>query len=418
MSILQGGKVLTAIDIGTTKICVLMGIVDQKGSIDIVGIGIAPSHGLKKGVIVDIGLTVQALKQAVALAEKSSGLKVESAIVGISGGHIESFNATGVVPIKRRDVMPDDIQRVIEAAKAIRIPQDREILQVIPQYFRVDGQERVLDSMGMYGVRLEAQVHIVTGAVASAHNIITSCELAGIRVQDIVLEQIASAEAVLTESEQELGVGILDIGGGTSDFALYRSGRIMHSKVIPIAGNHFTNDLAIGLGVSLKVSEATKRKYGFVIQNNSNDHDIDTFEIINEFNGTIKKINMNRLYEILSPRAEEIFSFLDEEIKAFHLKDVMPLGLVLTGGGSLLHGMQPLAEQIFQIPVRIGMPFSHETEQSFLIPDSIKSPLYATGYGLLKYAIKNQQETAASLKNVPVMSRVLHRMKSWIYEYL
>jgi cell division protein FtsA len=269
----------------------------------------------------------------------------------------------------------------------------------------------------MYGVRLEAQVHIVTGAVASAHNIITSCELAGIKVQDIVLEQIASAEAVLTASEQELGVGILDIGGGTSDFALYRSGRIMHSKVIPIAGNHFTNDLAIGLGVSLKVSEATKRKHGFVMHSN-NDYDIDTFEIINEFNGIIKKINMNRLYEILNPRAEEIFSFLDEEIHAFHLKDLMPLGLVLTGGGSLLQGMQPLAEQIFQMPVRIGMPFSHEEEQSFLIPDSIKSPLYATGYGLLKYAIKNQQETAASLKNVPVMSRVLHRMKSWIYEYL
>jgi cell division protein FtsA len=418
MKLMSAGKLVSAIDIGTTKICVLMGIVNQKGEVDLVGFGHSPSHGLKKGVIVDIGLTVQAIKKAVAQAQQSCGLTIESAVVGISGGHIQSFNSTGVVAIKNKDVTSEDIARVIEAAKAVPIPQDREILQVIPQYFRVDGEERVLDSLGMYGVRLEAQVHIVTGSVSSAHNIITSCELAGITVSDIVLEQIASAEAVLTESERELGVGILDIGGGTSDFAIYRSGRIMHSKVIPIAGTHFTNDLAIGLGVSLKVSEETKRKYGFVAEEKYMEYGIDTLELKTEIDEAVKKVDMYSLYEILSPRAEEIFDFLYEEIMTYHLKLLMPLGLVLTGGGSLLNGMKELAAQTFELPVRIGSPFSSQEAGLEATPDMIKSPIYATGYGLLLYAAKDLYSASFNAKNVPVLSRVLHRMKSWIYEYL
>ena len=418
MNVLRGGKVLTAVDIGTTKICVLIGVADGKGGIEVIGIGSAPSHGLKKGVIVDIGLTVQAIKKAVALAEQNSGLSVGSAVVGISGGHIQSFNSTGVVAIKRRDVMPDDIERVIEAAKAVPIPQDREILQIIPQYFRIDGQENLLDSLGMHGIRLEAQVHIITGAVSSAHNIITACELAGLKVEDIVLEQIASAEAVLTDSERELGVGILDIGGGTSDFALYRSGRIMHSKVIPIAGNHFTNDLAIGLGSSLKVSEEVKKKYGFVTEGEYIHFDNDVLELIREVDQQVKKVDLYRVYQVLNPRAEEVFDFLHEEIMLNHLKEVMPLGLVLTGGGSLLRGMEELAREVLDVPIRIGVPFSYSDEYSLLVPDSIKSPIYATGYGLLLYAVRSQQAVSESLKNVPIVSRVLHRMKSWIYEYL
>lgn len=418
MKFMGAGKLVSAIDIGTTKICVLIGIVNQKGEVDLVGFGSSPSHGLKKGVIVDIGLTVQAIKKAVLQAEQSSGLKVESAVVGISGGHIQSFNSTGVVAIKNKDVTDEDIARVIEAAKAVPIPQDREILQVIPQYFRVDGEDRVLDSLGMYGVRLEAQVHIVTGSVSSAHNIITSCELAGVTVSDIVLEQIASAEAVLTESERELGVGILDIGGGTSDFAIYRSGRIMHSKVIPIAGNHFTNDLAIGLGVSLKVSEEAKRKYGFVVEDKYIDYGIDILELKNEIDGTVKKVDMYALYEVLSPRAQEIFDFLDEELLKSHLKSLMPLGLVLTGGGALLNGMKDLAFEMFNISVRIGLPFLSSESDVSLAPDIIKSPIYATGYGLLLYAAKGLYSESFHAKNLPVLARVLSRMKTWIYEYL
>ncbi|MBL4588105.1 cell division protein FtsA [Candidatus Babeliales bacterium] len=418
MNVLHGGKVVTAIDIGTTKICVLIGIADGKGGIEVIGMGTAPSHGLKKGVIVDIGLTVQAIKIAIILAEKNSGLTVGPVVVGISGGHIQSFNSKGVVAIKRRDVMPDDIERVIEAAKAVPIPQDREILQIIPQYFRVDGQENVLDSLGMHGIRLEAQVHIITGAVSSAHNIITACELAGLKVEDIVLEQIASAEAVLTDSERELGVGILDIGGGTSDFALYRSGRIMHSKVIPIAGNHFTNDLAIGLEASLKISEDVKRKYGFVTEESYINFDTALLELTREVDQKVKKVELYRVYQVLNPRAEEVFDFLHEEMMLYHLKEIMPLGLVLTGGGALLRGMEELAQTILDIPIRVGIPFSDSDDNALLVPDSIKSPIYATGYGLLLYAVRGQQAVSESLKNIPIMSRVLHRMKSWIYEYL
>lgn len=412
------GRHITAIDIGTTKICVLIAAVDAHGAIDIIGMGQAPSYGLKKGVIVDIGLTVQSIQKAVAQAEESCGLKVESAAVGISGGHIQSFNSTGVVAIKRRDVTQDDIDRVIEAAKAVPIPQDREILHIIPQYFRVDGQERVLDSLGMYGVRLEAQVHIVTGAVASAQNIITSCELAGVRVNDIVLEQIASAEAVLTPSERELGVGILDIGGGTSDFAIYRSGRIMHSKVVAVAGNHFTNDLAIGLGVPLREAEAVKRQYGFVLEEKYIDCGVDRIEVPLELEGQSKMVDVYDLYEILNPRAQEIFEMLQDEMLTYHLKPLMPSGLVLTGGGALLNGMQELALHTFALPVRIGTPLSTADASLSYAPDILKSPIYATGYGLLLHALQGTRNTYLSAQDDPMIARVFKRMKSWIYDYL
>ena len=253
-----------AIDIGTTKICVLVSVRDYKGNLEIVGFGQHPSFGLKKGVVVNIKKTVNSIRKAVAQAESMSGIKIESAIVGISGSHIRSFNSTGVVAIRGQEVSDYDIERVIDVARAVVVSKDQEVLHVLPQYFRVDSQERVLDSMGMYGVRLESQVHIITGAISSAQNIIKACELAGVKVQDIVLEQLASADAVLTQSEKELGVGVLDIGGGTSDFAVYKDGRIIHTKVIPFAGSHFTNDLAIGLGVSISQAEQLKKMYGFV----------------------------------------------------------------------------------------------------------------------------------------------------------
>ncbi len=248
-------KTWAALDIGTTKICVLVACFDKKGAVEILGFGQHPSYGLKKGVVVDINSTVDSIKKAVKKAEHMAGVTIDSATVGISGGHIQSFNSQGVVAVKKRDISQEDIDRVIEAAKAIPIPEDREILHVLPQYFRVDGQELVRDSLGMYGVRLEAQVHIITGAISSANNIIKCCEMSGIKVDDIVLEQLASAEAVLTQSERDLGVGILDIGGGTSDFAIYKDGRIRHSKVIPMGGNHFTNDLSIGMKVPANVAE-------------------------------------------------------------------------------------------------------------------------------------------------------------------
>jgi cell division protein FtsA len=409
------GDYLAAIDIGTTKICVLIAAINSKGKLDIVGIGQHPSNGLKKGVVVNIAMTVESIKAAVKEAETMAGIPIESAAVGISGGHIKSYNSTGVVAIKGRDVSQGDIDRVIEAAKAIAIPQDQEILHVLPQYFKVDGQEYVLYSLGMYGVRLEAQVHIITGAVASAQNIVKSCELAGVKVSDIVLEQIASADAVLTDSERELGVGIIDIGGGTSDFALYKDGRIRHSKVLAIAGSHFTQDLAIGLGISRSAAEAVKKMHGTAEDFYGSDERV--IEVSLDYEGGIKKVPLALVSDIVRSRALEILELFNDEFNEYRLKAFMASGVVLTGGGSLLAGMRQLSEEMFSMPVRIGYPLAHLHADNSM-PDVLKSPIYSTAYGLLLYSLHGRYQEAAKSADAPLINRVFGRMKSWIYDFL
>jgi cell division protein FtsA len=412
-------RTFAAIDIGTTKICVLIAGVDSHGHLDVLGVGQHPSYGMKKGVIVNIGMTVDSLKTAIRQAESMSGINVDSVVVGISGGHIYSFNSKGVVAIRKGDVTQYDIDRVIDAAKAVAIPFDREVLHVVPQYFRVDNREYVQDSIGMYGVRLEAQVHIITGNVSSAQNIIKSCELAGTQVSDIVLEQLASADAVLTSSERELGVGILDIGGGTADFAIYKDGRIRHSKVLPVAGNHFTNDLAIGCGIPISKAEELKRAYGFVFEEKYLELEQDKVEIILDNQKRSKVLDTYSLFEILNPRAEEVFDLLGEEILQYRLKSFMPSGLVLTGGGALLQGMQELAQEKFMMPVRVGIPQYHvESDDGGMIPDVLKSPMYSTGYGLLVYALKQNEHSLRAGLNKPLVTRVFNRMKSWLYDFI
>jgi cell division protein FtsA len=413
-------NIVAAIDIGTTKICVLIGALDVAGKIELIGLGQHPSYGLKKGVVVNIAKTVDSIKKSMQQAEEMAGVKIDTVSVGISGGHIKALNSTGVVAIKNKDVIQDDIDRVIEAAKAVAIPKDQEILHVLPQYFKIDGQEYVLDSLGMSGVRLEAQVHIITGAVSSAQNIIKSCELAGVQVADIVLEQLASADAVLTPAEKELGVGILDIGGGTSDFAIYKDGRIMHSKVLPVAGNHFTNDMAIGLGVPIARAEELKKRYGFVWEDKFFDLDKDEVNVELGYVGGNKIVDAYSLYEILNPRASEIFDLLCEELVKYRLKAFMPSGLVLTGGGSLLAGMQELAAKKFKMQARVGVPDCYQTqdEQNYQIPDLLKSPIYSTGYGLLLYAAgQNDLEFKVSDSD-SIFKTVFKRMKSWIYDFI
>ena len=409
---------VAAIDIGTTKICVVIAQPQPDGNVNVIGIGQYPSYGLKKGVVVNINSTVESIKRALKDAEAMAGVCVEQAVVGIAGSHIKSFNSTGVVGIKRKDVTQSDIDRVIEAAKAVPIPQDREILHVLPQYFRVDGQESVQDSLGMYGVRLEAQVHIVTGATSSAQNIVKACEMAGVRITDIALEQIASAQAVLTPTERELGVGILDIGGGTSDFAVYKDGRIRYSKVFPIAGNHFTNDIAIGLGIPIQYAEDLKKQYGCVLESAFYKVGIDKVTIPLDYEGGSKEIDTYALYEILQPRAEEIFSFLKEDIESNRLLSHMPSGLVITGGGSLLRGLQELIQKSYQMPVRIGAPRYYFNEiRSDHVPETLRSPVYATVYGLLAFALK-QDKYYLQKSEAPLVKRVFKRMKSWIYDFL
>ncbi|MFA5306315.1 MAG: cell division protein FtsA [Candidatus Babeliales bacterium] len=410
------GGLITAIDIGTTKIVAVIAQKNTRGIIDVVGIGQHPSHGLKKGVIVNINATVDSIKAAVQEAQSMAGTRIESACVGISGGHIKSINSTGVVAIKGREVSQHDIDRVIEAAKAIPIPKDQYILHILPQYFRVDGQEYVFDSLGMYGVRLESQVHIVTGAVASAQNIIKSCELAGLRVSDIVLEQLASAAAVLTPSEQEMGVGILDIGGGTSDFAIYKDARIRHSKVIPIAGNHFTNDLAVGLHIPFSKAEELKKLYGSVSQSKILELKKNYLDISLGYEGGTKTIELSSLAEIIHFRAEEVFDLFLEEINQFRLRPLMPTGLVITGGGSLLAGMQELASEKLGMAVRIGQPEALAADIPYAIPDILKSPIYATVYGLIIHASGGCNFGDISATSDAVFARVLKRMRSWVYD--
>jgi len=409
------GGLVSAIDIGTTKIVVVIAQKNSRGGIEVLGIGQHPSYGLKKGVIVNINATVDSIKAALKEAQSMAGVDIEAACVGISGGHIQSINSTGVVAIKSREVSQYDVDRVIEAAKAIPIPNDHYILHVLPQYFRVDGQEFVFDSLGMYGVRLEAQVHIVTGAVASAQNIIKSCELAGLRVSDIVLEQLASAAAVLTPTEQEMGVGILDIGGGTSDFAIYKDGRIRHSKVIPIAGNHFTNDIAVGLRIPFNKAEEFKRLYGSVSKYKITEMIKKYVDVNLGYEGGIKSVELSSLAEIIRFRADEVFDLFAEEINQYRLRALMPCGLVLTGGGSLLADIKELAAEKLGMPTRLGQP---ETAQkaSYAIPDILKSPIYATVYGLVLHASGECNFGDISATSDAVFSRVLKRMRSWIYD--
>lgn len=398
-----------SIDVGTTKICVLVAhAIDN--DLTIIGIGKSPSDGLKKGVVVDVAKTIQSIKTAVKEAEIMAGLRIESACVGISGGHIHSTNSHGVVPIKHGQISSYDVASVLAAARAIPIPEGQQILHVLPQYFIIDSREKVQNPLGMHGIRLEVQAHIIMGAIASVQNLIKCCQLAGVMVSDIILEQLASADAVLSPDEKEIGVAVLDIGGGTSDLALYQNNSIRHTMVLPVAGNHFTNDLAVGLHTSLKDAERIKKEAGIVSSFFLDENKQITVEHIGEKGcyQTTQKI----ILRILQSRAQELLHLIHEEITSKHLEPFMPCGLVITGGGSLLCGAKELAQDIFKVPVRIG----HLSAGSNL-PESLNSPIYATGYGLLVHMCKLKSDLLQDMSTGPMVKRVYLRMKSWVSDF-
>ncbi len=401
---------IMAIDVGTTKIGVLVGHVLIDGSIDIIGIGHAPSEGLKKGVVVDIAKTVKSIKQAVQEAQLMSNTIINSAVIGISGSHIQSRNAYGAIPLEKGVVKEEDIQKVIAAARAIPLAEGQQVLHVLPQFYSVDGQDRLVDPRGMHGIRLEVQVHIITGSIASVQNLVACCETAGVAVSDIILEQLASSYAVLTDDERELGVGMLDIGGGTADLALYQHGTIRHTMVVPIAGNHFTNDLAIGLRTTVKEAERVKRAYGSVFDDEMRDEEFFEIETVHGQGRT--SLSSFDVFEILEPRAYELLSIVHDEIINRNLQPLLVSGLVLTGGGALLEGMKDVAQTLFDVPVRIGMPRIVHDEHSIL-----KSPLYATGYGLLLFAQKHTSLSAFDKDKESGVTRLLSRMKSWVSDF-
>jgi cell division protein FtsA len=404
-------EIIAAIDIGTTKICVLIARKLHDESIEVIGIGKSPSEGLHKGVVVDIARTVRSIRAAVSEAELMAGMKITSATIGIAGGHISSVNSHGVIPVKRTDVSATDMENVLAAARAIPVPEGQEILHVLPQYFVIDRREKVHDPRGMHGVRLEVQAHIIMGATAAVQDLVTCCEKAGILVDDVVLEQIASAYAVLSDDEKELGVGVLDIGGGTSDFAVYQNGSIRHTMVLPVAGNHFTNDLAIGLRTTIADAERIKKEYGLACMGALKRNEL--IEVAKVQGGNARDVVESAdIISILEPRAREVLALVRDEVLEHHLHSYIRTGIVLTGGGALLRGMQLLAEDIFDVPIRIGHP-----RIEFSLPESLDNPMYATSYGLLLHKVNKEHDAHMQSIDAPLVKRVFETMKSWVMDF-
>ncbi len=403
------GRLQVSIDVGTTKICVLVAQQLDQDRVEILGVGKAPSHGLHKGVVVDVAKTIHSIKSAVAEAEIMAGVKIEQALLGIAGAHISSRNCHGAVPIKTGEIREYDIKAVLAAARAFPIPEGQQILHVLPQYFSIDGQEPLQDPRGMHGIRLEVNAHIIMGSITSVQNLIKCCQKAGVKVQDIILEQLASADAVLCADEQKLGVGVLDIGGGTADLAIFQHGSIRHTKVFAIAGNHFTNDLAVGLRTSQDEAERLKRTYGFSYFEPNKTNQMIEVKLVHGYQKEM--VHIDEIAFILKARAQELLKFIKLEIEQHHLQLFMRAGLVLTGGGSLLLGMKDLAQSMLKMPVRIGRP-----RIEFGLPESLDNPIYATSYGLIIHTLKKEKNNA--LKNHgPLASRVFSRMKSWVAEF-
>lgn len=400
---------IASIDVGTTKICVLVArkMGDQ---LEIIGIGKSPSHGLQKGVVVDIAKTISSITHAVKEAEMMAGLPIDSAYIGISGGHISSVDSSGVVPIKHGQIRQADVALVLEAAQAISIPEGRQILHVLPQYFIINGTDQVNDPIGMHAVRLEVYAHIIMGSVSSVQNLLNCCQSAGVQVTDIILEQLASADAVLSEDERELGVGVIDIGGGTSDVAFYKNGTVRHTMVLPVAGNHVTNDIAIGLRIMKNEAERIKKRYGFAVGSLIETEELVEVEMMQGEDRQV--IRLSDLVLIIESRMRELFVLVNKDIQEHNLQQYMTNGIVLTGGGSLLTGARELAEEIFDCPVRIGKP-----RVLFDLVETLQSPLYATGYGLLVHVLNNEQKIKMHLSEEPLSRRVLERMKSWVSDF-
>jgi len=403
-------ELIIGLDIGTTKICVIVAERTET-SIDIVGIGTHPSKGLRKGVVVDIDSTVKSIKHAVEEAELMADCEITSVYAGIAGSHISAFNSHGVVAVKDREVSPGDVKRVIDAAKAVSIPMDREVIHVIPQEFLIDGQDGIREPLGMAGVRLEANIHIVTAAVTSAQNIVKCANKAGLNVIDIVLEPLASAEAALADDEQDLGVCLIDIGGGTTDVAVFREGSIQHTSVLGLGGAHISNDIAVGLRTPFDEAERIKKKFGVAASRFLGSDDVITVPSVG--GRKPRQVSRKLLCEIIEPRVDEILSLARESLVKEGLEDRIPSGVVLTGGCSSLEGLLDLAEEIFEVPVRGGIPTHIGGLQ-----DVVRAPMYSTGVGLALFgATQDRQHTRFRIRDESIFGRVKQRMRDWFYQF-
>lgn len=399
---------LVGIDIGTSKVVTIVGEVSLSGVVHIIGIGSSPSRGLKRGVVVNIESTVHSIQRAIQEAELMAGCQIHSAYTGIAGSHIRSLNSHGIVAIKDQEVTQADVDRVIDAARAVAIPADQRILHILPQEFIIDNQDGIKEPIGMSGVRLEAKVHIVSGAVSAAQNVVKCVERCGLQVSDIILEQLASSYAVLSEDEKELGVCLVDIGGGTTDIAIFTEGAIRHTAVIPIAGDQVTNDIAIALRTPTQNAEEIKLKHACAMVDLAAANA--TFQVSSVGNRPGRQLSKKALAEVCEPRYEELFTLVRAEIRRSGFEDLTAAGIVLTGGASMVPGVLDLAENIFRAPVRLGQP-----ERVTGLVDAVKNPQFATSVGLLLYG--HQQELEGSPESWTGSSKdkkgFFKRMKSW-----
>ncbi|MDJ0804039.1 MAG: cell division protein FtsA [Desulfobacterales bacterium] len=403
---MQGrGNLVVGLDIGTTKICSVVGEVGG-GEINIIGIGTHPSIGLRKGVVVNIESTVDSIKKAVEEAELMAGCEISSVYAGIAGGHITGFNSRGIVAIKGSEITENDVERVIDAARAVAIPMDREVIHVLPQEYIVDEQTGIQNPVGMAGVRLEAKIHIVTGAVTSAHNIVKCCNRSGLDVCDIVLESLASGEAVLSDEEKELGTALIDLGGGTTDLAVFAGKNIKHTFVLALGGNNLTNDIAIGLRAPHADAEKIKTRFGTCLPHSVSAEDM--IEVPGMGGREARKLPRQILGEILEPRMEEIFTLIKREIYRAGMEASIPSGLVLTGGTSLLEGATDIAESVFNLQTRLGKP-----QGITGLVDVVNNPMYATGVGLVLYGARNQTEKKFRIRDANIFNRIVAQMKRW-----
>lgn len=401
-------NIITGLDIGTSKVVALVGEVTPEGAIEVIGIGRHPSKGLKRGVVVDIEATVHSIQRAVQEAELMAGCEVRSVYTGIAGSHIRSLNSHGIVAIRDKEVSQADIDRVIDAAKAVVIPADQKILHILPQEFIIDNQGNIREPVGMAGVRLETRVHIVTGAVSAAQNIVKCVRRCGLEVQDIILEQLASSHAVLTDDEKELGVCLIDIGGGTTDIAVFYEGAIQYTAVIPIAGDQVTNDIAVALRTPGKAAENIKVNYGSAMTELANANQMLEVLSVNERSG--RKISAKALSDVVSARYEELFALVRHELRRSGFEDLIAAGMVLTGGASNVKGAVELAELCFEMPVR------HGCAQTIAgLNEATTNSSLATGIGLLLHGFQRHYETAP--RHMPVLgdsaAGVWARMKNW-----
>ncbi len=407
------GKMIVGLDIGTSKVVALVGEITDRGTVEIIGIGSHPASGMRKGVVVNIESTVHSIQRALEEAELMAGCQIDSVYVGIAGSHIRSLNSHGIVAIREQEVTPADMERVIDAAQAVAIPADQKILHILPQEYIIDTQEGVKEPLGMSGVRLEAKVHLVTCAVNAVQNIEKCIRRRNLDVEDVILEQLASSYSVLTEDEKELGVCVVDIGGGTTDIAIFTGGAIRHTAVIPIAGDQVTNDIAHALRTPYQNAEEIKIKYACAMADLAGIDE--TIKVPSVGDRPARELSRRALADVVEPRYDELFRLIHAELRRSGFEELMAAGVVLTGGTSKMEGVVELAEKIFDMPVRLCVPHNIEG-----LVDVVRNPIYATSVGLLQYAQHNMNDPQAGGTSLVTSDRgspdagLMGRMKRWI----